>query len=178
MKKEIRKMYAMAIVKIVFALVLGAVVAFVFVESGDLDEVAIIVCGVLWGIAVLIYLISGILTLKNGKKQFTRYTEKTGYNIEQLDEEYRSSLDHERVHIGKVHMFANASDGFFVLPLEDIEKIYVRHYNTSSGGYYYLYVCTKDIDKIKMYYLVGSHAREALDALASVCPNAEVDYSL
>jgi len=168
-------MYAMAIVKIVFALVLGVGVIWVLVASGDLDDVAIIVCSVLWSIAVLIYLWSGIYTLKNGKKQFIRYTEKTGYSIEQLDEEYQTSLDHDRLHIGKVHIFANASDGFFVIPFDDVEKIYVRHYNTSSGGYYYLYVCTKDIGQIKMYYMVGSHAQEALDALVAVCPNAEVD---
>ena len=53
MKKEIRKMYLWAILKIIFALGLTALVVFVMIESGsEIGTAGVVVCSVLWGIGV------------------------------------------------------------------------------------------------------------------------------
>ena len=70
-------------------------------------------------------------------------------------------------------MFADASDGFYIIPYGKIEEVYVRHEgaNPAKGrsGYYYLYIKCGEIggfdERIKVYYMIESDAYDALSCL-------------
>ena len=60
-----------------------------------------------------------------------------------------------------VHVFANASNGFFIIPYADIEKAY-----TWSNKYTYAYIKARCLPKrIKMYYLSRNKAKEAVQSI-------------
>lgn len=185
MRKEIRKTYVYAVMKIVFSILGYALVLYVLNEANEANELDLagnIVCGVIWGIAALIYFFSGFFTLKNGDKRLNEYMEASGYTYNELEYEYETAEDFGRTHVGNVHVFANASNGFHVIPLDSIEKIWVGYHgaNRLKGrkGHYYLhikYVGTEE-EYIRIYYVVKGHVKaaeqcilEKIDAQKGVC---------
>lgn len=172
MKKQFSKMRFKAILKIVIPILFIALLVFL-IRGEDLETVEIvIVCG-LWGVAALIYMISGILTLKNGPKQAMKYIKNYPGGSDALDEEFEAAEKFGWLKIGHTHAFADASDGFYIVPFEKIEKAYVRNEgaNPAKGrsGYYYLYIECGEIggldEKIKVYYIIESEANDALSCL-------------
>lgn len=179
MKKEIRKMYLWAIIKIVFAVTLGVLCAVVLVESGDeIGVVNIITCSVLWGIVVIIYLCAGISTLIHGPKQMREYVQGLGVSEMQLEEEHERASCFGRVQVGEKHAFVNASDRFYIIPLDKIENSYIRNHgsNWAKGrrGYYYLYIEAEGLEhRIKAYYIDKKSACEALSGLQAKSAHTE-----
>lgn len=171
MKKEIGKMYLRAIGKVLLALVMAALL-FMVMTDADIEPVGIVVCSVLWGIAVLVYLIAGLSTIVRGAKQAKEYMENSHYSEMQLEEEYQSGQNFGRIHIGRVHVFANASDQFYIIPLADITGMRVTHHGRSKlgrAGYYYLRISAKGIEKeIKVYYMGKKKPYEAMAAIKPV----------
>lgn len=171
MKQQIRKMYAMAIMKILFSMLWAILVAVVMIYSyNDISTEGIVICSILWGIFALVYLISGILTIKNGAKQVNAYM-ATAYPESLLEEEYSLSQSFGRIHIGTKHIFAYASNGFYVFPLQAIEQIrYQRHgYNPAKfrSGYYYLYIKFENREReIKVYFSNKKRINELTTYLA------------
>jgi len=162
MKKEISKMYGYAVGKIVFSLVL-AVVAYgvIFCSDTEIEVFGKIVCSLCWGIACGVYFISGVSTIINGTRQVKTYMENTTYNECRLDEEYKNAGNYGRIRVGERHVFANASNGFFVIPYADIETAFTR-----SHKYAYAYIKAKCLPKrIKMYYLNRRKAGEAVQSI-------------
>lgn len=166
MKKEIRKMYLWAMAKVLLV-ILGAIVLIVCFRHEELEMAAIICLSLLWGVVFLIYLISGIRTIVTGAGQAREYMANSPYNMERLDAEYDGAQPFGRIHVGNVHVFANASDQFYVLPLRDIERVWVENHGANPlkcrKGYYYLYIQTKDVEEIKVYYALENSAYAARD---------------
>lgn len=171
MKKEIRKMYLRAIGKVLFAVVMAALLLMVMTDA-DIEPVGIVVCSVLWGIAVLVYLITGLRTIIRGAKQAKEYMENSHYSEMQLEEEYQNGQKFGRVRVGKIHVFANASDQFYIIPLADITKMWVSHHGRNRlgrAGYYYLRISANGLEKeIKVYYLSRKKAHEAMTTIKPV----------
>lgn len=170
MKREIRKMYLRAMAKILGSIIFGVLFVVMCVKTEELETVAIVVCGVLWGIAILIYTLSGIITIKHGTAQVKEYLKTASYSERQLETEYDNSKVFGSLHIGDMHIFANASDGFYVIPLDKIEKVWKKHLgeNTVKGrpGYYYLYIKAYDMkDYISVYYIKKQNVLEAMECL-------------
>lgn len=158
MKKQFFWMRFKAILKIVIPIGIAMPVIPVLLED-DL-AIAITICCTM-GLAGLIYVISGILTLKNGSKQARDYIRNYLGGSDALDEEYDNAEKYSTARIGRKHLFANASDGFYIIPFEKIESVFVCHEgaNPAKGrsGYYYLYVRCDGIggwdSMIKVYFL-------------------------
>lgn len=159
-------MYVKAVLKIIIPIGLAVAVMPTLLE---MELVAIIAICCTMGLAGLIYVISGILTIKNGAGQASRYIREYAGGRKSLDEEYEAAKEFGAVKIGKNHLFANASDGFYIVPLAKIEKVFVRHEgaNPLKGrpGYYYLYIGCDGIggldNMIKVYYVSQKMAEEA-----------------
>ena len=172
MKKQFFKMRCKAILKIVLPIALMALIVYMF-STEDLETYVAVIVGGLWGIAALIYIISGILTLKNGPKQAMKYIKNYPGGDKALTEEFDASEKFGWLNIGPKHVFADASDGFYIIPYEKVEDAYVRHEgaNPAKGrsGYYYLYIKCGEIggsdEKVKVYYMLESEAYDALSCL-------------
>lgn len=174
MKEQIRKqlgwMRFKAILKIIIPI--GLLAAF-FPTLLEFDTVEMVGILCTMGLLVPIYVISGILTLKNGGKQIKEYIQSYPGGEDALAQEYENGEKISGANIGQKHLFANASDGFFVVPFEKITKVFVRNEGANSAkgrpGYYYLYVeCGKiggSDERIKIYYISQSSAYEARDLL-------------
>lgn len=179
MKKEIGKMYLRAVGKVLFALVLGALLFFVMKNASDVEPVGIVVCSVLWGFAVLVYLISGLKTIIKGAGQVKEYMANSHYTEMQLDEEYEGAQKFGRIHIGRIHVFANASDQFHIIPLIDIRQVRItRHGGRGIGrvGYYYLRLKTEGREKeIKVYYMSKKKPKEVLEAIRVAATGAKCE---
>lgn len=177
MKKEIRKMYLWAVAKVLLV-ILAAIVLIICFRHEELEMAAIICLSLLWGIVFLTYLISGIRTIATGAGQAREYMANSPYNMERLDEEYERARDFGRIHVGDIHVFANASDQFYVLPLRDIERVWVENHGANPlkcrKGYYYLYIQTKDVEKIKVYYAFENSAYAARDCIIYQKENGRV----
>jgi len=102
----------------------------------------------------------------------------SSYNIERLDEEYDAAQPFGRIHVGNVHVFANASNQFYVLPLRDIERVWVENHGANPlkcrKGYYYLYIQAKGDEKIKVYYALKNSAYAARDYIIYQKENGRV----
>lgn len=174
MKKEIGKMYLRAVGKVLFAVALGALVFVVMKNASDVEPVGIVVCSVLWGFAVLVYLVTGLKTIIKGSGQVKEYMANSRYNEMQLNEEYESGQKFGRIHIGRVHVFANASDQFYIIPLANVTKMRVSHHGRNRlgrSGYYYLRLTVDGIDKeIKVYFMNKKKAYETMDAIKVTIP--------
>ncbi len=172
MKKQFSKMRFKAILKIIIPLAVMALIVFMM-QGENLETVEVVVVGGLWGVVALIYIISGILTLKNGPKQAMKYIKNYPGGREALDEEFEAAEKFGWLKIGPKHAFADASDGFYIIPFEKIKSAFVRHEgaNLAKGrsGYYYLYMVCDGIggwdSMIKVYYISESEAHEALSCL-------------
>ncbi len=172
MKKQFAKMKFKAVMKIIIPIALMALIVYMF-STADLETYIAVIVGGLWGIAALIYIISGILTLKNGPKQAMKYIKNYPGGDIALTEEFDASEKFGWLNIGPKHVFADASDGFYIIPYEKVENVYVRHegYNPAKGrsGYYYLYIECGEIggfdEKVKVYYMIESQAQDALSCL-------------
>ncbi len=186
MKKQFFWMKFKAILKIIIPI--GIAIPVVPMLFEDDLAVAIGMCCTM-GLLVPIYVISGILTLKNGAIEAREYIKKYPGGMDALDEEYISAEKYSTARIGQKHLFANASDGFYILPFEQIDKVFVRHEgaNPAKGrsGYYYLYIGCGEIGgwdgMIKVYFLDKSSANEAMELLiqkAGVTQTEEGDESL
>ena len=176
MRKQFAKMKFKAVLKIIIPIVLMAFIVFMMLRE-DFETVEIVVVCGLWGIAALIYIVSGILTLKNGPKQATKYIKNYPGGSEALDEEFEAAEKFGWLKIGSNHVFADASDGFYIIPYEKVENAYVRHEGANPvkgrSGYYYLYIECGEIggwdSMIKVYYISESEAHEALGCLERKC---------
>lgn len=172
MKKQFFKMRCKAILKIVIPIALMALLVFMMIRE-ELEMAPTIVLSSLWGIAALIYIISGILTLKNGPKQASDYIRNYPGGAGALEDEYKAAEKFGWLKIGDAHAFVDASDGFYIVPFEKIKNAYVRNEgaNPAKGrsGYYYLYMKCDGIggwdEKIKVYYISQSEANDALSCL-------------
>lgn len=170
MKKQFFWMWFKAILKIVIPIGI-AVVLIPELLKEELAAIITIFCTM--GLAGLIYVISGILTLKNGAKQARKYIHSYPGGMNALNEEYENAEEFSDARIGQSHLFANASDGFYIVPFEKIEEVFVRHEgaNPVKGrpGYYYLYIKMDGIggidNMIKIYYLKEHKARGAQTVL-------------
>ena len=179
MKKEIGKMYLRAVGKVVFAIVLGILVVVVMKNASDVEPVGIVVCSVLWGVAVLVYLISGLKTIFTGSRQTKEYMANSHYNEMQLNEEYENGQNFGRIHIGRIHIFANASDRFYIIPLTHIRQVRItRHGGRGIGrvGYYYLRLKAEGYEKeIKVYYMSKKKPKEVLEAIRVAATGAKCE---
>lgn len=176
MKKQFFKMRCKAILKIVIPIALMAFLIFMMIRE-EMEMAPTIVLSVLWGIAALIYIISGVLTLKNGPKQASDYIRNYPGGADALEEEYEAAEKFGWLKIGQAHAFADASDGFYIIPFKKITKAFVRNEgaNPAKGrsGYYYLYMKCDGIggwdEKIKVYYISKREADDALSCLEEKC---------
>lgn len=162
MKKEFTKMYGYAVAKIVFALAMAAL-AYMVIFRGDADIEAFgkVVCTLCWGAFCLVYFVSGVCTILTGTKQAKEYMETTVYNEARLEEEYENATNYGRIRVGAKHVFANASNGFYVIPLAEIESAYLYYHK-----YTYVYIKAQCFSrKIKMYYLSKKKAEEAVQSI-------------
>lgn len=169
MKREISKMYLWAIAKIIFVLI-AAFALFICFKNQELETGVIIFLSLLWGCVFLIYLFSGIRTIITGAKQAKEYMANSTYSVQRLDEEYNNAQSFGRIHVGNNHVFANASNQFYIIPLKDIENVWVKNYRANPlkarKGYYYLYIQVKDFTKnIKIYYALKGNAYAAQDCI-------------
>ena len=172
MRKQFLQMKIKAILKIIIPAALMALIVYMFIRE-DLETYIAVIVGGLWGIAALIYIVSGILTLKNGPKQAMKYIKNYPGGSEVLDQEFEAAEKFGWLKIGSLHIFADASDGFYIIPYEKVEDVYVRHegYNPAKGrsGYYYLYIKCGEIggfdEKVKVYYMLEGEAYDALSCL-------------
>lgn len=161
-----------AVLKIIIPIALMALIIYMFSRE-DFETYIVVTVGGLWGIAALIYIVSGILTLKNGPKQAMKYIKNYPGGSDALDAEFEAAEKFGWLRIGHTHAFADASDGFYIIPFEKIENAHVRHEgaNPAKGrsGYYYLYIECGEIggldERIKVYYISESEAKDALAAL-------------
>ena len=176
MRKQFFKMKFKAILKIVIPIAFIALLVFMMIYE-EVETVGVVVMSCTWGLVCLIYIISGILTLKNGPKQATEYIRNYPGGGDALDEEYEAAEKFGWLRVGHSHAFADASDGFYILPFEKIETAFVRHEgaNPAKGrsGYYYLYIGCDGIggwdSMIKIYYISKSESQEALSCLEGKC---------
>jgi len=174
MKKVIRKQYTWmkfkAILKIIIPI---AILIAVFPALMELETVEMVVILCTMGLLVPIYVISGILTLKNGGKQCKEYIKSYPDGEDALALEFENGQKFSGATVGEKHLFANASDGFYIIPFEKISNAFVLHEGANSAkgrsGYYYLYVDCGEIggwdEKIKIYYLTESEADEAKELI-------------
>ena len=173
MKKEIRKMYLWAILKIIFALGLTALVVFVMIESGsEIGPAGVVVCSILWGIVAIVYICSGFGTIFGGKKQMKEYMQTSGYNEMQLEEELARASNFGRVRVGDTHVFVNGSKQFCIIPLKEISDVYVLNHGANRvkhrKGYYYLYIkAERPGISAKAYYKSKKRANEAMECIRS-----------
>ena len=176
MRKQFFKMKFKAILKIVIPIAFLALLVFMMIYE-ELETVEVVVMSCTWGLLCLIYIISGILTLKNGPKQATVYIRNYPGGGDALDEEFEAAQKFGCLRIGHSHAFADASDGFYIVPFEKIKNAYVRNEgaNPAKGrsGYYYLYIECDGIggwdEKIKVYYISRSESYDALSCLEGKC---------
>ncbi len=175
MKKIIRKQFfwmrLKAVLKIIIPITIAIIVFPKMTEELETAGIAGVCCTV--GLIIPIYGISGILTLKNGTKQIKEYMRSYPGGEAALGEEFENAIKVSGASIGQKHLFANASDGFYIIPFAKIKNVYVRKEgeNRAKGrpGYYYLYVKWSDIGgrdgKIKVYYMIENQANEAMELL-------------
>lgn len=179
MKKEITKMYLKAIGKVLFALALGALLIVMMRETAESEPVAAVVCSILWGLVVIIYLFAGIRTIIKGAWQAKDYLKNSGYAEMQIDEEYSNAQNFGGVRIGRIHIFANATDQFYIVPLTAIREVRVtRHGRNRLGraGYYYLRMKAEGIDKeFKVYYVSKKKPQEVMEAIRQAATNAKFE---
>ncbi|MBE6861180.1 MAG: hypothetical protein E7499_07900 [Ruminococcus sp.] len=173
MNKQICWMYLKAFLKILITSIL--IVLFYPVLRDGEPAMAITMCCTM-GVAALIYIISGILTIKNGAKQAKKYIREYPNGAEVLNAEYDNAEKFGGLKIGEKHIFVNSSNGFYILPLERIQKAYVLHHGENRAklrpGYYYLYISViiSDLSKIiKVYYISKKEANAALTQLLAKC---------
>lgn len=169
MQKEISKMYLWAIAKIIFVLI-AALVLIICFKNQELEKGVIIFLSLLWGCVFVIYLFSGIRTIVTGAKQAKEYMANSSYNMQSLDAEYDKAQSFGRIHVGDNHVFANASNQFYILPLKDIENVWVKNYRANPlkarKGYYYLYIQVKGFSKnIKIYYALKGNVYAAQNCI-------------
>lgn len=169
MKKEFLKMRLKAVGKILFSLVLVALLVWVTMEKGEeIGTGPMIFVDALWGIVVLIYMISGIKTLFGGNSEALDYIRRYPGGESRLNEEYKAANKIGNLLIGDIHAFVNASDGFHIVRLVDVGEVTVKRHghNPRRAGYYYLYINRNDKgDVIKVYYISQSGAHNAADSL-------------
>ncbi|MBQ9984090.1 MAG: hypothetical protein IJP29_05825 [Lachnospiraceae bacterium] len=166
MRKQFFWMRFKAILKIVIPILVAIAVAPAVME---LETAAIIGMCCTMGLLIPIYVISGILTLKNGSIEAREYTQKYPEGMDALEEEFQQAEIYSTARIGRKHLFANASDGFYIIPFEQIDKVFVSHEVFGRPDYYYLHVECGKIggrdEEIKVYFLSGSNANEAMEVL-------------
>ena len=174
MKKQFFQMRCKAILKIMIPIVVAIAVSPVVME---LETAAIIAMCCTMGLLVPIYVISGILTLKNGATEAREYIKKYPGGMDALEEEFQHAEPYSTAKIGRKHLFANASDGFYIVPFEQIGKVFVSHEIFGRPDYYYLHVECGKIggrgEEIKVYFLSKSNANEAMEVLAEKAGIAE-----
>lgn len=169
MRKEMRKMKVWGIVKILFALLLLALVIIVLVEKkDDLETAAIVTVSICWGVAALIYIIAGITNIKNDSKKAKEYIRTYPYGEEALEGEFKMAANHGRLRLGGIHAFAAATDDFHIIPYSQIEEVYLRNHGRNRAklrkGYYYLYIKIKGNDHpVKVYYALESSGNRAFE---------------
>lgn len=175
MEKQFSNMRLKAILKIIIPLLVIPLIVLVVMRE-DLETAEIVIVGCTWGIVALIYIVSGILTLRDGPKQAMTYIKSYPGGSDALDAELAEAEEFGGLKIGREHAFVDASDGFHILPLDKIEKVYVRHHgeNRVKGrpGYYYLYISATLPDwseTIKVYYVSGDEARDTEVYLRQRC---------
>ena len=162
MRKEFVKMYGYAVAKIAFAVAM-AVLAYMVIFRGtaDVEPFGKVICSLCWGAFCLVYFVSGVRTILLGTKQAKEYMETTGYNEARLEEEYENATNYGRIRVGAKHVFANASNGFYVIPIVEIETAYFYYHK-----YTYVYIKAQCFSKkIKMYYLSKKKAEEAVQSI-------------
>ncbi len=174
MKKEIRKMYLWAILKVIFALGVTVAVVFIMIEcSSEIGTAGVVVCSILWGIVALVYICSGFGTIFGGKKQMKEYMQTSGYNEMQLEEELARASNFGRVRVGDTHVFVNGSKQFYIIPLRTINEVYVLNHGANRAkhreGYYYLYIKAEGL-WAKAYYMSKERANEAMGFIQSKMP--------
>ncbi len=166
MKKQFFWMRFKAILKIIIPIAIAIAVAPAVME---LETAAIIGMCCTMGLLVLIYVISGIFTLKNGAIEARQYIQKYPGGMDALEEEFQQAEKYSTARIGQKHLFANASDGFYIVPFEQIGKVFVSHEIAGRPDYYYLHVECGKIggrdEEIKVYFLSRSNADEAKELL-------------
>ncbi len=168
MKKEIYKMHFYAILKIIIPIAL--MVLIIWMVSDLEDEVAAVVVSICWGIGALIYIVSGIVMLKNGAKEARDYIKNYPGGEDVLNEEYERAQNFGRIRVGERHVFINASNDFYIFPLEDVQDIYALRfgYNPVKGrpGYYYVFIKSIKMDyRVKAYYAFKDSAMEVMEYL-------------
>ena len=173
MKKQLTKMKFKAVLKIVIPILCMPVIIMILVP---VELAAKIVVGVLSVILALIYIFSGIFTLANGSKQAREYIKNYPGGAAVLEEEFGKAERFGGLRVGSLHAFADASDGFYIIPFEKIVNMYIRNEgaNPAKGrpGYYYFYIECKDIggwdEKIKVYYISENNAYDALNYIKTL----------
>ena len=179
MKKEITKMYFKAIGKVLFASALGALLIVMMSKIAEDEPVAAVVCSILWGLVVVIYFFTGMRTIIKGAWQAKDYLKHSGYAEMQLEEEYGSAQKFGGVRIGRLHIFANATDQFYIVPLAAVREVRVtRHGRNRLGrsGYYYLRMKAEGIEKeFKVYYISQKKPQEVLEAIRQAATNAKCE---
>lgn len=179
MKKEITKMYVKAIGKVLFALLLGALLVLVMKSMGRDEIVAVVVCSILWGLVVIVYLFTGIRTIIKGAWQVKDYLASSHYTKMQLEEEYNSAQKFGGVRIGRVHVFANASDQFYIVPLTNLREVRITQHGRNRlgrAGYYYLRMKAEGISKeFKVYYISKKKPQEVLEAIRAAATDAKCE---
>ncbi len=168
MKKEIRKMHFYAILKIIIPIALMVLIIWMVSDLGD--DVAAVVVSVCWGIGALIYIVSGIVMLKNGAKEAREYIKNYPGGEDALDEEYKRAQNFGRIRVGERHVFINASNDFYIFPLEDVQSVYALRFghNPVKGrpGYYYVFIKSVKMDyRVKAYYAFKDSAMEVMEYL-------------
>ena len=173
MENGYKKMRQKALLKIVAAIIGAALVILVAVNTYEEQEAWVTIFIVaLWLSFALVYFTSGVNTLRHGMKQANLYIENSRFSKQQLEEEYDNAEDFGSVRVGGMHVFANASNGFYIIPIAEIEKIYVTHegHNPLKGkrGYYYLRINAQNIEKrIKIYYVSRRRVEAAKECIES-----------
>lgn len=173
MRKQFFWMRLKAILKIVIPI---GIAAAVMPKLLEMELAAIITVSCTMGLVGLFYVISGALTLKNGSKQAREYIRSYSGGFQALNEEYENAEKFGDIRVGYKHLFANASDGFYIISLEKIEEVFVRHEGANPvkrrPGYYYLYIRANGIDNrnnmIKIYYVSKHKVKEAQAALETI----------
>lgn len=169
MRNEMRKMQVWGIVKILFALLLAAAVIIVLVvQKDELETAAIVTVSICWGIVVVIYMIAGIMNIKNAGNQAKEYIRTYPYGEEALEGEFKMAANHGRLRLGGIHAFAVAADDFHIIPYVQMEDVYLKNHGRNPAklrkGYYYLYIKIKGQDRpVKIYYMFERDGNLAYD---------------
>lgn len=124
------------------------ILIFLFQTSEGYD-VPSIICGVLFSICCLIYFIQGLSILIKGKRPLREYIKNSGISYENLDKEFRNTTSINNIYIGDSHLFSYSPKELIILPIENIESVYIARFSTGYiTRYYYLYLMGKDIKKV------------------------------